>query len=429
MKSTLESFRKASRGFLAVALLVSGAIVGPAVAATTTLSGTTGNSCTWNSYTVDSSGNYTFACGSTAPSPGQIAFSSSAYSVNINATTTVPLVRNGGSSGTVGAAVSAGTGCTISGSNTVSFADGITTGQSVLVQGGTTPTASGSPCVLSLINFTGGATPGSPANANVSVNDPTAPGTFAFALPGSNATTGGTHIVNVSRLNGTAGSYTVAFTESQTGVTGYTTNGSSVSFADGVSTMPINVTATGSSAGTVTYTLGTVTPVSPTTAATTASGSHTVNVSAVTPGSCPAPIANAVTLNNFASAGGLYTANGALGAVFNFPLYPNAYRLRVFNTSTTPSGFSVDMAVSTCPAVLYTDWPTTGFGHMTDQVNGHLGGCRKLGGQTGNAIDMALVSTLGKCWATAAERAPGWYFTVKVTGCPLSSCPFYVQID
>jgi hypothetical protein len=425
MKSTLRSFREAFRGFLAVILLISGAIAGPAVAATTTLSGTSGNSCTWNSYTVDSSGNYTFTCGSTAPSPGQIAFSSSLYSVNINQTTTVPLVRNSGSSGIVGATVSAGTGCTISGSNTVSFADGVTTGQSVTVQGGTSPTPSGSPCVLSLSNATGGATLG--GNANVSVNDPTAPGTFAFQSPGSNATTGGTHVVNVSRLNGTTGSYTVAFTESQSGVAGYTTSGSSVSFADGVSTMPINVTSTGTAAGTVTYTLGTVTPVSPTTAPTTASGSHTVTVSAVAAGTCPAPASNTSTLSLGAS-GASVAVTGAPGSVFTIPLNSTVRAAYVFNTSETPSNFFAEFGVSTCPGVMYSDWPQ--YGHMTDLVNGHLGGCRKTAGQTGNSLVVRSSATSGYCWASSTDRMPAWYLTVRVGSCgTYSTCSFFVSVE
>jgi hypothetical protein len=432
MKCTLASSRRAFRGLLASAILVSGAIAGPAVAATATLSGTTGNSCTWNSYTVDSAGNYTFACGTTAPSPGQIAFSSSSYAVNINATTTVPLVRTGGSSGAVGATVSAGTGCTISGSNTVSFADGVTTGQSVTIQGGTSPTPTGSPCVLSLSDATGGATLG--GNANVSVNDPNAPGTFAFALPsGSNATTGSTHTVTVSRIGGTFGDYTVAFAEQQTGVTGYVTSTlSPISFASGVASMPINVSATGTTSGTVTYTLGTVTPVNGNTVNTSASGSHMVTVTAVTAGSCPAPAANTITIPQLAS-GANYTANANVGSVYTVPLNANTSRVRVYNTSSTPGGFQAEFGVSNCPGVMFSDWPQ--FGHMTDLVNGHLGGCRKVADQTGNALDIKTASQLGACWATSADRLPAWYMTTKVISCgtlngvTLTSCSFYIQVD
>jgi hypothetical protein len=149
----------------------------------------------------------------------------------------------------------------------------------------------------------------------------------------------------------------------------------------------------------------------------------------VASGSCPPPASNTVSIAQLALSGSTFDATGGLGQVFTLPLSSTATRLRVYNASSTPGTFGASFGTSICPGILFNDWPQSG--HVTDPVAGHIGGCRKVAGYTGNALDVKSVDPVfpPACWINAAERAAGWYMTIRVDGCPSASCDFKIQVD
>ncbi len=135
-----------------------------------TLSGATGNSCTFSTMTVQPNGNVTVNCAPTvAGAPGS-------FSLSVPTTLTVggsgfgSVIRSGGTTGPVGVTYAvSGAGCGAT-TGTVSFADGSTSGSPATFS--ITGTAAGA-CTVSLSNPTGGA---SIAQASVGITVTTSTG-------------------------------------------------------------------------------------------------------------------------------------------------------------------------------------------------------------------------------------------------------------
>lgn len=413
--------RRIAAGAAAMLLLAGGL---PAWAATATLNGVTTNTCTYTASAIDASGNIAVTCNNT-PSAGQIAFAQTSYSADINnASFQVNVNRNSGSSGAVGATVTAGGGCTVAGgaSTTVSFGDGLSTPVALVVGTPPTPTT----CTLTLSAATGTPAPTLGGPASINVTDPTLPGTFSFQSPTSTATTGiSNHSVTILRTGGTAGTYDVVWEAAVTGLTGQSASPNPVRFGPGETTKSITLT-TGSTPGTVAFAIGTaaapVVPVAPTVTATTASGTHTVTVSQ--PTGCPTPGTNVTVLNAPTIASPTaqrYAVSGPVGQIISIPAPATTFRIRTFDTVSTPaSGFGTSFGLVRCPA----DTPS---GQQTGPVP-----CKKQGGWSGNTLDIASTQVLfpPNCYWTPAERQSQWHFNTRIDYCPAGqSCQFFIQIE
>ncbi len=409
----------------------------PVQAAQATLNGVATNTCTYTAVSVDANGNLTVTCNN-APANGQIAFSQTTYSADINnASFQVQVNRNSGTAGAVGATVSVNGGCSIGGgaSTTVAFADGSAAAQAVTVATPATPTA----CVLSLSAATGGATLG--ANATINVIDPTAPGAFQFEAASSSANINVTnHIVRIVRTGGSNGTYDVLWGFTVAGLTGVAAAPNPVRFNSGETAKDITITS-GTTAGTFGMTLVGANnvnpalqngpyPVAPTVvnASVGTITAHTVTVAASS--SCPTPGANVTAVNTPSPNTGTPIFGQSTGKIVSIPMPLNAnntYRLRVFNTSQTDASLTTTFALAKCPGDVQDSWATSG-----------LAPCKKQGGYTGNSMDLRADQPLpvggitfwgGKCGWLTADRASQWYFNIRVDNCNSGNCQFMYQID
>lgn len=122
--------------------------------------------------------------------------------------------------------------------------------------------------------------------------DPNAPGTFSLSPTAVSIAPGTTTTVNIVRTGGSTGSYSVGYSVTASGLTGWSVNGfagsNAVWFDAGQTSVLLNITA-GTTTGTMTIALGGTLPNAPTAVTTTASGSTTVTVTTGATGGNPTP--------------------------------------------------------------------------------------------------------------------------------------------
>lgn len=133
-------------------------------AATVTLSGATGNSCTYSTMAVQPDGSFSVQClASTTPTPGALSLSQPPASVVPGATVALSAFRSGTSGAVSGTFTVSGAGCTNT-SGTVSWADADANAKPISVAA----LVSGS-CTIALSAPTGGATLGTPSSVSFTV--------------------------------------------------------------------------------------------------------------------------------------------------------------------------------------------------------------------------------------------------------------------
>jgi hypothetical protein len=141
-------------------------------AATITLTGATGNSCSYSGMTVQPDGSFAVTCLTSNPQPGAPGSVSLSALGNVNSSTpvTATIFRTGGATGAAGVHYDvSGAGCTATAGD-VSWADGDGAGKQVAIA----TTVSGS-CTVNLSSATGAAM-GSPSSVTFQVTAPVAGG-------------------------------------------------------------------------------------------------------------------------------------------------------------------------------------------------------------------------------------------------------------
>lgn len=336
---------RAVRAFTAALVLLGGLMVSiPSQALTVTLSGVSGNNCTYTSISVDASGNTTVTCtGST--SPGTISLGSSSYTVETLLSVPVTVSRSSGTTGAVTGTVTVTSGaCNFSGSSTanVTFADGSSTPSptSLSLTGG----APGS-CGLSLGATAGTATVQGNSVANVTVNAAGLPGTISFSGAPASITVGAASgTISVTRTGGSSG----AVSANISGIASVCSVSSpTVSFAAGnTTTQAININGDG--AGQCTLTLTSATAVG-------SPASFPVNASSGGSGNCPATPAGMITASFGSFPGAWVYASQNSGQVSSYALPPFQYPYatlmgsltRVSPSPNDPVG--IEITISPCP--------------------------------------------------------------------------------
>ena len=324
---------------LAAAFIASGAALLslPTHALTVTLSGATGNTCTYTNIAVAPGGDVTVTCSGGAAVPGTLAFSSANYSVEAGASVNAAITRTGGSSGTVGATVTASGACTVP-NGAVSMGAGVTSA-TVAVTGGGTPGS----CTLTLGSATGGADIGGQSSATVTVNAPN-PGTIEFSAASYSFTTGSNgNIVLVNRVGGTSGAASATVSLSGAGCSLAAGSSAPVSWTAGSNTPAQVQVNAGGSAGACMLTVGGFVG-----AAAGTTLSTTVNVVAPAAGSCP----NNAMEGNFGGEGQWQQPLLSSGQIFSVPLVTPLPAgvlggvVTMSQTAITPSPVTIEVAIS-----------------------------------------------------------------------------------
>ena len=198
---------------------------------------------------------FTFSTSGGAPSPGQLQFGNSAYSILENGTQVqLTVTRGAGSDGAVTVDYATSDGSATAGSDytvtsgTLSFAAGETS-KNITVPILDDATYEGDETfTVNLSNATGGATLGTPTSATVTIQEDDAPpsagslqlATAAAAL----AENGGSFSVTVTRNGGSFGAVTIDYTTvdgTASAGSDYTAASGTLSFADGVTSQSFNV--------------------------------------------------------------------------------------------------------------------------------------------------------------------------------------------
>jgi hypothetical protein len=427
---------KLLRRTTAAALCAIAALTVPGVATAQTVTLSTGQSCVYSAMTVNPSGNVTVQCGaSTAPgtfslvAPGSLSTSSSSTASQVYVT------RTSGSAGAVDIdfSISTPTVCSSATTSPIAFAAGDTTAKPIIVD----TSAAGGTCSIQISTATTGATIGTGIR-NVSVVDPAADVTFAFAAAStSTSVTGGQTVITVNRGGGTGGAWTVPITISG----GLTLNGSMIAGAGSLSTLVLTFPANSSSAS-VTYTAPSVTPTipgglpssvtlllgTPVATAPVLSGqngtvvlsanTHTVNLGPPPVAGCGTPSATDPTLN-IGDTGTLQLANGTVFA-YVLPLPVNVlngrtrvnsgYYVASETTNSADHDFSVEVQISKCKGVI------------TVPTGGNT--CYKIGTLKAQPIQSFYwITTL-----TAAVPSPAAVVAKGACYTPPSEGPWYLNV-
>ncbi len=156
----------------------------------------------------------------TASDPGDLSFSTSSYQVDEDVgTASIAVRRTGGSDGAVSVRCNTSNGSATAGqdytatADTFSWADGDTANKSCTIPIINDTTEEGNETInLSLSNFTGGATAGSPATAVLTIlaNDDVDPGELRFSASSYQVNEDvGTASITVRRVNGSDGAVSV----------------------------------------------------------------------------------------------------------------------------------------------------------------------------------------------------------------------------
>lgn len=204
---------------------------------------------------------------------------------------------------------------------------------------------------------------------------PTGPGTFSLS-PSVTIAPNGTTTVNIVRTGGSAGSYSVGYTMTASGLTGWSVNSyagphNAVWFDEGQTVAPL-VVAAGSTAGTLTLALTGSLPNAPTTVTTTAAGSATVTV-AVNQTQQPPPgcstSANHTASFDFNGQKHVFDLKPGETAAVSFRT-KDISDIEVSTTETVNTPITADhqVAVSTCPGDFSKTSPCMYTANLTGQT-------------------------------------------------------------
>lgn len=257
MNAVQTLIRRTAAALSAIAALT---VPGLATAQVVTLTGASGSSCTYSQMTVLPNGNVGVVCvPSSSPGVFTLTAPPSLSTGSQSTSSQVRINRTGGSTGdvTIGFSLTGANLCTSATPTPVTFLDTDASPKSIIIDTGATTGA----CVVTLLTPSGGSL-GSPSSKSISVVDPDAPVTFAFATTSSAASVGSSSVqIVVTRTGGANNTWTVPVTAS-----GALTLGGSVPITSGgtLPVMPATLTfLPGSSQSTFSYTPPAVTPGSP----------------------------------------------------------------------------------------------------------------------------------------------------------------------
>lgn len=280
--------------------------------AQSTVSLSSGQSCTYSSYTFTPPGSFSFQCGG-ASSPGTLRLNTATPNdVNQGQTqTALSIERTGGSSGSISATVAITGSCVLaSPSSPITLGDGVTAAVPLTI---THPSTG--PCTVTISGNVS-----APSAASFSFVNPNAKGSIAFATPSQNATATQSNAVTINVTRSGAGAAatggTVNYSCTASGLNPNTNTSGTLTFGVGNGTQPITINApipallASPTPGTITCSLQQET-VPGTTFDSISTGTHVVTVGPVTAPSC-APTASAAGI---AAANDITVPSGASTAV------------------------------------------------------------------------------------------------------------------
>jgi len=302
------------RTAVALGAIAATTVIGQATAQSITLSGATGNTCTYSAMTVNPSGNFTVTCTSSS-SPGVFSLTAPT-SLAISSTSTsgqVRINRSGGSTGAaeVGFTLSGTNNCT-SADSSVSFADGDLAFKTITINTGGSPGT----CIVRMESPSVGSLTGTNPRT-IQVVDPNADVTFEFSdsNPLSASVGGGAVPITVLRGGGTANSWTVPISLAPSVGT---LSAASLTFGAGSSSAQVSYTPPATTPSSpalpvnLTLTLGTPTGGASGQNATLGDATHTFTLNGPAVG-CPVPETSASTIEAaFASGTTLLLPSGVV---------------------------------------------------------------------------------------------------------------------
>jgi hypothetical protein len=423
MQAFFTLFRRTAAVLGAIAATT---VIGPATAQTITLSGASGNTCTYSTMSVNPSGNFTVTCtSSTSPGTFALAAVTSLSTSSTSTSTQIRILRSGGTAGTVtvpfttsGAAC--GTAQTVS---PVEFAAG-DTAQPIILQTASTPGT----CRVSIQAPSDGSL-GSPSFRDISIVDPDADVTFAFAASQPEAASvGGSNLqIVVTRTGGSNNAWSVPVNLSGS----LTSGGNMISGGGAVTPTTLNFAA-GSSQATITFdppntppvpalpltltlSLGTPTTTATTTQSGSATGAHTITLNGPAAG-CPVPETSATTVDAaFASGTTLLLPSGVI-KTFVLPTPKTGFTSGVWWMSAGTSSFPVGLPY-----------------HFEVHINKCKGLVQETAGDLCYGKFSTKTGTWSRKWFTKLIPGNAYYDSIseiKAKGCwaPASEGPWYVNI-
>lgn len=417
----LRELRRLLLAATATAIASTAFLAAPTQAATVTMGSGCSSGSTYTGVTIDANGNFTIQCsGGGAGGVGTVGFSPTSYNVPVGGQVALTITRMNGSTGPVGANMTVSSGnCTLSAAS-VSFADADNSPKTVNVNGNGVGT-----CTVSMA-VTGGAVAGS-TTATVSVDPTNAPGTFGVSI--ANASVGENAVVTVqlTRTNGTTGTFDVSYTLTPTNINGATITPSPMRFNSGEGTKTVQVntgTLASGTTGTLVVAVTGAVAVAPTTGTATFGGSATITVG--TTSACPATPSNAVQLSNLGNEGQwnlVNLSNGQIGYMA-LPSLPAAILgATITQTQTQGSGeiTKLEIGISKCPGDIMYGAPSS-LGGANNQQRFGYSPCYSTSTQvSNNSLNWHL--TVGThyafCYSPASEGP--WYVNVRYT---LPSCAY-----
>lgn len=418
---------------------------GLATAQVVTLTGASGSSCTYSQMTVLPNGNVAVTCNSVA-SPGTFTLTAPT-SISTNSQTTASQVRvnrANGSTGevTIGFSVPASaSNCTSATPTPITFADGDITAKAILID---TAATTGS-CVVTLLAPSAG-TLGSPSSRTMTVVDPDADVSFAFATTSSSAAIGGSNVqIVVNRSGGTNNAWTVPVTLSG----GLTASGSLIA-GTGTTTpagSPVLLQFPENSASaTLTFDPAGATPASPTlpsslvltlgtpTSSTappaqtgSASGSHTLTLNGPAVG-CPVP---ETTANNLGGGGYTNLTRLSSGTVHTFTLPTPTLNKKtgIFKLSETSvtwpiAPWNYEIHINKCKGLVQA---ATGDGCYASSANKTLFNKVWFTAFTTGFPTKTKMDLYGYCYAPPSEGP--WYINIRYNyaSCTTAPCGWHAQ--
>jgi hypothetical protein len=395
---------------------------GLATAQTVTLSGTTTNSCAYQTMTVSPSGSVQVTCTTTNSAGTFRLVAPSSLPTSFTTTTEVSVARSSGTTGSIDVAFSVlGSGCSPVTSSPLTFADTVGGSQPIVLN--TSPT-DGASCTVSITPAPPGVS-GSPTSKTISIVNPDSNVTFAYsgANPIPASVGSGPILITVNRAGGTANQWTVPYTfpyASSMGTVSGTLNFPANSSAASVSYSP-PATAPASLPATLNITLGTPTTTAVTAQTGTITGSNIIPINLTGPAAgCPVP---ETALRDAASDGFVTHLRMPGGDIATWALPPvnrgaasGIFGLYETAFSTPPVGFSIEIHINKCKGLIQ---PTTDACYLS--TTNSKGGERKWITRLipGTKFDtVAHVVTAGYCYTPSTDGP--YYINVRYnfpTGC------------
>lgn len=416
---------------------------GLATAQTVTLTGASGSSCTYSQMTVLPNGNVAVTC-TTVAGPGTFTLTApSSLSTSSQTTTQIRVNRANGSAGEVTVPFSTGgtSSCTSATATPVTFADGDLAGKYILID----TTAATGTCVVTLLAPSAGSL-GTPSSKSMSVVDPNADVTFAFATTSSSASVADASVqIVVNRSGGTANAWTVPVALSG----GLTSSGSLISGTGTTSPgAPVLLQfAANSSSATLTYAPPSATPATPALPASLVLtlGLPTSSTAVGQTGTSVAPLAHTVTLNgpavgcpvpqtvanSLGGTGNTITTRLSSGAVGTFVLptpilgkTTGLFKLSETTVTFPLAPWSYEIHINKCRGLVQA---TPGDGCYATSSNKTLFNKVWFTQFVAAFPNKAKMDTYGYCYAPPGEGP--WYVNVRYNyaGCSTAPCGWHAQ--